>query len=151
MFHKALVPTDGSTFSAAALRHVPDLTTEAAVVLRVPVGVATLLAEASPPVEVDAKLAREWTEAELADVREQLAQAKTALEASGVRRVETVVGEGRPGEAILRAAKEHGCDVIVIATHGRTGIAQALLGSVAAYVVHNAGDLPVLLIRPPAA
>lgn len=52
---------------------------------------------------------------------------------------------GPAAEAILRKA-ERECDLIVIATHGRTGTARWALGSIAERVLHDAG-VPVLLVR----
>jgi nucleotide-binding universal stress UspA family protein len=56
----------------------------------------------------------------------------------------------QPGSAatvITRIAKEWSADLIAIASHGRTGIARALLGSVAEGVMRNA-PCPVLIVRP---
>jgi nucleotide-binding universal stress UspA family protein len=57
----------------------------------------------------------------------------------------TVVG--RPFEEIVRFAKEHQIDMIVIGSHGRRGLSHFLLGSVAERVVRTAG-CPVLTVRP---
>jgi nucleotide-binding universal stress UspA family protein len=56
-----------------------------------------------------------------------------------------------PGDEILRVAEELRCDLIVLGTHGRTGLGRLLLGSVAEQVVRRA-HCPVLTIRhlPPA-
>ena len=48
------------------------------------------------------------------------------------------------------AASEEACDLIVMSTHGRTGLKRALLGSVANYVVHSVEGAAVLLVRPAA-
>jgi nucleotide-binding universal stress UspA family protein len=53
----------------------------------------------------------------------------------------------RVASAILDAAREQHIDLIAIATHGRSGLARLLLGSVADKVVRGA-TLPVLLYRP---
>ena len=53
---------------------------------------------------------------------------------------------GPPCDTIIEAAKGHRCDVIVIGTHGRRGVARVLLGSVAEGVTRNA-PCPVLLVR----
>lgn len=51
-----------------------------------------------------------------------------------------------PAEAIVRVAETNGCDLIVMASHGRRGIRRALLGSQTAEVlVHT--NIPVLVIR----
>jgi|SRR5208337_267973 len=54
---------------------------------------------------------------------------------------------GEPSAAIIRAAQELAADLIVIATHGYTGLNRVLLGSVAELVVRES-PVPVLTIRP---
>lgn len=57
--------------------------------------------------------------------------------------------EGDPAAEILAAADEVGSDVIVMGTHGRTGMARVLLGSVAEAVLRRA-PCPVLTVKEPA-
>lgn len=57
-----------------------------------------------------------------------------------------VVRHGKPHEEIPRFAKENGIDLIVMTTHGRTGLAQVLSGSVADKVI-RISSFPVLLER----
>jgi nucleotide-binding universal stress UspA family protein len=70
-----------------------------------------------------------------------VAKAKTA----GVR-ARGLLLEGTAADRIVRAARSHRADVIVIGTHGRTGLARVFLGSVAARVVGTA-PCPVLTVR----
>ena len=56
------------------------------------------------------------------------------------------VGIGHPADTIVRVAQERGADLIVMGTHGRTGLQHALLGSVAEKVVRLA-PCPVLTVR----
>ncbi|GIW00750.1 universal stress protein [Roseiflexus sp.] len=56
------------------------------------------------------------------------------------------VAEGAPAEQIIRAAEAEEADLIVMATHGRTGLQHLWLGSIATKVVHDSA-LPVLLVR----
>jgi len=51
-----------------------------------------------------------------------------------------------PGEGIIEAAKSSGCDLIVMASHGRRGVARLLLGSQANWVVTHS-TVPVLICR----
>jgi nucleotide-binding universal stress UspA family protein len=60
--------------------------------------------------------------------------------------VETAVRWGVPVEVIVEHAATHHADLIVIATHGRTGLSHVLLGSVAERIVREA-PCPVLTIR----
>lgn len=61
-------------------------------------------------------------------------------------RVERYVTEGVPAEAIVRAAEETNCDLIVMATHGRTGATRVVLGSVAETVMRRS-RCPVLIVK----
>jgi nucleotide-binding universal stress UspA family protein len=59
---------------------------------------------------------------------------------------QTVVREASPRPVIVDAALELNCQMIVMGTHGRSGLAHLLLGSVAEYVVRNS-KVPVLTVR----
>jgi nucleotide-binding universal stress UspA family protein len=61
-------------------------------------------------------------------------------------RARAVLVEGTPYDRIIRAARAHRSDLIVIGTHGRTGLARLFLGSVAARVLSTA-HCPVLTVR----
>lgn len=58
----------------------------------------------------------------------------------------TVVSEGAAWDEIVRAARNLKCDLIVIATHGHTGVAHAFLGSTAERVIRHA-HCPVIVVR----
>jgi universal stress protein A len=60
--------------------------------------------------------------------------------------IELCVDFGNPGEEILDQASVHKADLIVMGTHGRTGLGRLLLGSVAEHVLRRA-NCPVLLIK----
>jgi len=60
---------------------------------------------------------------------------------------QAVIREGSPRPVIVEAAVELGCQMIVMGTHGRSGLAHLLLGSVAEYVVRYS-KVPVLTVRP---
>jgi nucleotide-binding universal stress UspA family protein len=64
--------------------------------------------------------------------------------------VEHRLVEGDPAGEIMRAARAAGCDLIVMGTHGRTGLDRLLLGSVAEDVMRKA-SCPVLTVRGPEA
>ena len=65
-----------------------------------------------------------------------------------VLEVETIVIKGIPFHEIINAATEIGADLIVIGTHGRTGLSHVVMGSVAEKVVRKA-SCPVLTVRMP--
>jgi len=68
------------------------------------------------------------------------------LEARGVRMTRTVQKSDNPADAIVKYALKTGCGVIVMATHGASGIQRWLLGGVTDKVVRS-GPTPVLVIR----
>ena len=75
-----------------------------------------------------------------------LEDVKTRFRAGGSD-VVTDIATGRAAEVICRYAKEHGFDLIVMATHGRSGLSKLLLGSVTGEVVACSG-VPVLAVPP---
>ena len=87
----------------------------------------------------------------LQDLAEQaeahLVEWRRIAEGMGATRVTTAKGIGEPAIEIAELAREGGYDLIVVGTHGRTGIRHAFLGSVAELVVRRAG-CPVLTIHP---
>ena len=66
--------------------------------------------------------------------------------ADGVDVVTTEVRMGDPAESIAEAARHYGADLVVMATHGRTGLSHAISGSVAEAVI-RAACCPVLVLR----
>jgi nucleotide-binding universal stress UspA family protein len=68
-------------------------------------------------------------------------------EAGDIRRIESVRISSDVPDAILRYAQRNGIDLIVMATHGRTGLTHLLMGSVAEKVMRSA-PCPVLTLRP---
>ncbi len=74
-----------------------------------------------------------------------LKPAREALESAGLA-CQHHIGVGEPARTILDYAADKQCQLLVMGTHGRGAFAGALLGSVAAKVVH-AAPVPVLLVR----
>ncbi len=63
---------------------------------------------------------------------------------AGVR-AEGLLLTGRPEDAIARAARKHRVDLLVVGTHGRTGLPRLILGSVASRII-TAAPCPVLAV-----
>lgn len=77
---------------------------------------------------------------------EALVQLHALVPASFTGTCEVQVAAGHPAETIVRMAQELAVDLIIMATHGRTGVSHILLGSVAEHVIRHA-PCPVLAIR----
>lgn len=139
-----LVPVDGSSFAEAALPHAIELA-------RLFNGTLILLRSVAPPMPyVDPFMPMPYPTEEVmrlaeADARSYLADLAAHLTADGLQ-VKTVFRIGQADAAILQ--QEHGStNLVVMATHGRTGLAQAVFGSISKSVLHH-GTLPILLVRP---
>ena len=79
----------------------------------------------------------------------RLQEAAARAAAAGVaHRTEVAMGED-PHEAIIAAARTHGCDLVAMASHGRRGVKALVLGSVTAKVLTHS-EIPVLVYRRPA-
>src|SRR5579884_3180560 len=85
-------------------------------------------------------------EAELAAAEQYLKQVADRLRGQ-VQAVEIHTAVGEPAACIAQAARAHQADVIAMATHGRSGLARLVLGSVATGVLARAST-PLLLVRP---
>lgn len=92
------------------------------------------------------KMMQELSDQAKKHLEEWRAEAEKLVGAPRVRS-ETAVGE--PAAEIVSFARASGIELIVIGTHGRTGLEHALLGSIAERVVRRA-HCPVLTVRPPA-
>ncbi len=76
----------------------------------------------------------------------QLEKLAKATRGDGIR-VTTVLVEGPSATAVIRVAKRKGVHLIVVGTHGRTGVQRMLMGSVADRIV-RLSSCPVLTVRP---
>ncbi|MCA9846384.1 MAG: universal stress protein [Dehalococcoidia bacterium] len=155
-YRRILVPTDGSPLAEAAYVHARAISAEHradVVILRSVVPRANRLAlggavaMAPGAVQLLATLNAD-VEAELEVARANVREVRDAFESRGVRCAPPRVVEGVPGEVIIRVARDLRCDLIVMSTHGRSGLGRLVLGSVAQYVVAHLEDPALLLCRP---
>jgi nucleotide-binding universal stress UspA family protein len=135
---KILVPLDGSRLAEAALGEAVELAGAGATLVLLRAAEAPLR-PLSDPTDAQVEVVRE-AEAYLESV------AKRAREAC-VAQVETSVWYGPPGDAIIDTARARGIDLIVMSSHGRSGLGRVVFGSVAETVLRGTRT-PILLIRP---
>ncbi len=140
---KILLPVDGSE---SALRAVDHLIAHGAWFRDVP-EVHLLQVHAPIPIgRVQAHIGKETLQAYyLEESQALLIEAQKKLDAAG-RFHTTHIHVGQPAEVIVKMASDLGCDLIVMGTHGRSGIAGLVMGSVANRVLHLA-TCPVLLVK----
>lgn len=102
--------------------------------------------QAGLPVTVVSVVTSSHSSARRQEAEQAVAGKVERLKAMGVD-VEGRIVEGRPDEAIVKAAEDVAADLIVMGSHGRTGLIKVLLGSVAERVIGQA-SCPVLVVKP---
>lgn len=131
-YKRILVATDGSEFSQEAVKRALALAKEnSAEVIAVYV----------------ASTQRAWIlkEALNQEAKRILAQAKEFADREGLS-LKTRIEEGYPFEQIIKVAKEINSDLIIMGSHGRTGMRKILVGSVTERVIGGA-PCPVLVVQ----
>jgi len=134
---RILVGTDGSKYSGIAINKAIDFAKAyggSLVVLSVVDVPTEFYAEAPKAVEDMIRKAREYTSA-----------VKKQAEADGVK-AESFVGEAEAWEAIVKLAHDQEVNMVVVGSHGRTGLRRLLMGSVTEKVIGHA-PCPVLVVK----
>lgn len=142
-----LLPTDFSECASYALSYATDLARDqgASIICVhvvepvVPTVGYTGMAEPLPMADISGQLEDSATR--------ELPKISGREECTGLE-VEEVIARGDAASEIVRVAKDRGVDLIVIASHGRTGLGRILFGSTAEAVVRHA-PCPVLVVKPP--
>ncbi|OGU64659.1 MAG: hypothetical protein A2499_01805 [Stygiobacter sp. RIFOXYC12_FULL_38_8] len=137
-----LVPTDFSSLSQSALEYARDLADN----MNAAIHILHVIDKSMPFVPGKQNLSETEIAAALeADARKQLSAFIAETENDTSIKVIGVIKHGIDFEEIVKYTKEIQAELIVIATHGRTGIMHSLLGSVAEKVIQHA-KCPVLVI-----
>lgn len=145
MYKKILVPIDGSKFAECVLDHVRYFSAgcNSAEVI--------LLFVLEPISGGISELPLDWMDEAkkrgLDFANNYLNEISGELQKSGIN-ITKVVTQGNPSESVLSYAQSNGIDLIILSTHGRSGIARWALGSVADKVIHHS-SVPILIVTPP--
>jgi nucleotide-binding universal stress UspA family protein len=147
MYKKILVPLDGSEFAESSLEHVKAI----AKGCNVPEVVLFASVEIVPVVTgmdgfVSADYSVQIEKQTLDWLKEYLAKIAGRLGAEGLT-VKTAIGRGSAASEILDYAKKNNVDLIIMTTHGSSGLVRWALGSVTDRVVRHS-ECPVLTISP---
>jgi nucleotide-binding universal stress UspA family protein len=145
MYKHILIATDGSELSAKAIEHGLGL----AKALGAKVTAVTVSEPWSSVVSGEMTIGfpiEDYNKSVAANADRILAQAADLAKSAGATCQTVYLPDHHPAEGILEAAKTRGCDLIVMASHGRRGVSRLLLGSQANRVVTHS-TLPVLICR----
>ncbi len=144
MYQRILVPTDGSDITAKAVSTAISLAKLSGASL------VTLCAKEPFPYSAISEM-QPVPPQEFYDAQERIASGRVkavmdAAAAAGVACEGATVEALHPWEAILDGAKQKGCDLVVMASHGRRGMAALLIGSETSRVLTHS-HLPVLVVK----
>ena len=145
MYKKILVPLDGSDLSECVLEHVIAIATGS----RVTEVILLRIIEELPKLaysETSEDIVQEAEAKAASDFKDYLAQLANKLEKEGIA-TQTVVIQGKPADEILNYAEKNQVDLIIMSTHGRSGISRWVFGSVADKVVHYS-TFPIFIVPP---
>src|SRR5256885_1767175 len=109
----------------------------------------SLLAPVGSTIGVASGLAKEFDEASVELARKTADEGVSRAAAGGFENPQPVIVHGKPRDAILEAAEEHGAAVIVMGNRGQGGAEAMIFGSVSTAVLHRS-PVPVLVVRSPA-
>jgi nucleotide-binding universal stress UspA family protein len=144
MYKRILVPTDGTEISVKAVQTAASLA-------RLSGGAMVALSVKEPfPYSAISEMQpvppQEFYDAQERIAAERVKKAVDAAQAAGVSCQGFTVEALHPWEAILDYAKTQGCDLIVMASHGRRGLSALLLGSETQKVLTHS-PVPVLVVK----
>lgn len=145
MFKHILIATDGSELAAKAVAQGLDIAKGLGAKVMV-INVTEPWVAVAPGEVAMAFPIKEYDESVAANAAHILAAAENASTAAGVDCTTRHVRDQFPAEGIIETAEKHGCDLIVMASHGRRGLMRFLLGSQAIKVLTHS-TIPVLVCR----
>ena len=138
MYSKIIVPLDNSALAECALPHGEALARG--------LGIKLVLLQVVPYPEVrDAAVEADWA----SKTRDYLDDLAEDLKTSGVPEVEVEILWGEIPRTIVEYAQADEKALVVMSTHGRTGLSKLAYGSVTESVLHEATNIPVLIVRCP--
>ena len=155
MFKRVLVPLDGSRFGLRALKYATEVAQRFGAevillqVIKPPASVITAGAPGinSPAIsEIAVQTALEENKRKAARARRYLGRKVRGMKTEGIKGSYSVIA-GDPAQSIMDFSRNERIDLIVMSTHGSSGLKRAIMGSVADVVIRESGK-PVLVIRP---
>jgi len=146
MYKKILLPLDGSPNSECILAHVKEIASGC----KVPEVVALFVVEpirASQTFDIPEGYLEEARNKNLAQAEDYVSGIADNLKKNGISATAEVI-QGKAADSILDYARDNEVDLILISTHGRSGVSRWALGSVADRVIRQS-LVPVLSVAPP--
>jgi nucleotide-binding universal stress UspA family protein len=148
MYRKILAPLDGSPLAECTIEHVKEIAKGCNIPEVVFLFVVDIAKNAywAADVAPNVQILQQAEEAQKEGAQSYLKKVVAKAKKDGLM-VKGVVVEGNPADSIIEYAQKNGVDLIVMSTHGRSGVSRFAMGSVTDKVIRTAAA-PVLVVTP---
>jgi len=153
MCERILVPLDGSKVGESALPYVENVVSKLSPEVKVEVTLLRVLSPTGPSydagyVVLEVACSEKQMEEASKKAIDYLNKVGEALRSKGVA-VAAKIAVGDVAEEIVKAAEEINVDLIVMSTHGRSGLSRWVFGSVTDKALRHKGKVPILMVKAP--
>jgi nucleotide-binding universal stress UspA family protein len=147
-YKRVIVPLDGSELAESVLPHLEAVASNCQIT-------TVELVRVVPPIElhykaavpIDAKQEKQINQEALKEAENYLLKVKAGLNASRME-ISIKVLPGEAAQQLVEYIEKSGADLLIIATHGRSGVSRWVWGSVADKLLRSS-CIPVFIVRPP--
>jgi len=145
MYKKIMVPLDGSQIAECVIPHIEVIAKKTAAKVELVSVIEPLDIPTRGQIAISDDDIRQIDAEGKKEAGKYLNQVSDRLTKAGIK-TDTVILSGKAADRLVRYAVNNGIDLIIMATHGRSGISRLFWGSVAEKIL-RATDIPVLLIK----
>ena len=145
MYKKIMVPLDGSQIAECVITHIEVIAKKTAAKVELVSVIEPLDIPTRGQIAISDDDIRQIDAEGKKEAGKYLNQVSDRLTKAGIK-TDTVILSGKAADRLVRYAVNNGIDLIIMATHGRSGISRLFWGSVAEKIL-RATDIPVLLIK----
>ncbi len=145
MYKKIMVPLDGSQIAECVIPHIEAIAKKSAAKVELVTVIEPLDIPTRGQIAISDDEIKQIEAAGKKEANKYLDQVSDRLTKAGIK-IDTVILSGKAADRLTRYAVNNGVDLIIMATHGRSGISKLFWGSVAEKIL-RATDIPVLLIK----
>ena len=145
MYKRIMVPLDGSQVAECVIPHIETIAKKSAAKVELVTVIEPLDIPTRGQIAISDDEIKQIDAEGKKEAGKYLDQISHRLTQSGIK-TDTVILSGKAAESLVRYAVNNDIDLIIMATHGRSGISKIFFGSVAEKIL-RATDIPVLLIK----
>jgi len=145
MYKKIMVPLDGSQIAECVIPHIETIAKKSAAKVELVTVIEPLELPTRGQIAISDDEIKQIDAQGKKEANKYLDQVSERLTNAGIK-TDSVILSGKPADRLVLYAVNNGIDLIIMATHGRSGISRLFWGSVAEKIL-RATDIPVLLVK----